>query len=157
MRTAICIGLIVSLALLNYGEACDLIKFQHKTGKADFYEKLDGKNCNGEPVYKMLGDVFFMYKLSHGNYWCDSYTPSKLVICHAECDEIRFKVDNLYSPLGVTPEEFNGHFNEWIQVAEDSIMCNDVAEFEGVFVHDSPTDVSQIGQIQGIYKQMLFF
>ena len=156
MRRLICICLIVALAIIDQGDTCDLIKFKHKTGKADFYEKLEGKSCNGEPIYKMLGDVFFMYKLPHGNFWCDSYTPSKLVICHAECDEIRFEIGELYSREGATPQEYNGHFNEWMQVTGESVACNDVAEFEGVFVHDSPTGVAQMGQIQGMPIQIGF-
>lgn len=145
---------IVFMIQASLSEGCDLIKFSHNNGKSDFYERLEGKTCNGEPIYKMLGDVFFMYKLPNSDYWCDAYTPSKLVLCHSECDEVRFKIDNLYSRDGIVPEEYNGHFDEWIKVDEDKLICNDVAEFENVFVHDSPLEVSQddsghfMGQIQ---------
>ena len=97
----------------------------------------------------MLGDVFFMYKLSNSKYWCDSYTPSKLVICQAECDEIRFDFDDIYSRNGSRPQEFNGHFLEWINVS-GSIACHDNQDpVDDVIVFKSDSQKEDIKHIQG--------
>ncbi len=139
---------VLSFITVNFSEACDLIKFKHKSGKPDFYERLDGKTCNGEPIFKMLGDVFFIYKTPNSKYWCESYTPSKLVICDAECDEIRLDMEGLYSAEGITPEEYNGHFDEWIKLGDDVVTCNDHNVLNDVFVHDSTANIKEISQIQ---------
>ncbi len=141
--------LAVLLVALNFSvESCEMIKFKHKSTKPDFYERLEGKTCNGEPIFKMLGDVFFIYKSANNKYWCESYTPSKLVICDAECDEIRLDMENLYSPEGITPEEYNGHFNEWIQLTDDLVTCNDHNILNDVFVHDSSTNIDEATNLQ---------
>lgn len=104
----------------------------------------------------MLGDAFFIYKLPNSHLWCESYTPSMLVICHAECDEIRFDIQNLYSQEGIIPEEYNGHLDEWIQLTDEKITCNDHEVLQDVFVHDSPVNIANMHEIQSKQKIQFF-
>ena len=117
------------------------MSFKQGSGKADFYKKLEGKQCNGQPIYKMLDDVFFMYKLADSNLWCDTYLPSKLVVCQAECDEVRFDFPRVYSQQGAIPQEYNDEYSEWVPLANQAIFCQDFKEAHGdVFVVNSTID-----------------
>jgi hypothetical protein len=87
----------------------------------------------------MLGDSFFIYKLDKSNYWCDSYSPSKLIHCQSPCDEIRFDLNDIYSPNGSRPEELDGASNEWKPLLKSKISCED--EIDDVIVLNS-TDIN---------------
>lgn len=135
-----------------YKEGCDLLKFSHKNSKPDFYKRLRNKECNGEPIFKMLDDDFFLYKLPNSKYWCDSYTPSKLVVCHAECDEIRFDISTLYEATGAIAHEYNSHIEEWESMTGEILTCNDNRDFDNVLTIAGSVDNSKekIQEIKGI-------
>ncbi len=88
------------------------------------------------PIYKMVDDLFFMYKLAKSNYWCNSYIPSKIVICQAECDEVRFDFDSVFTGQGAIPQEYFGTYSEWIPLPNQSIVCNDEEYLDDVVVYD---------------------
>lgn len=109
-------------------------------GKADLFEKLSNeKKCNGMPIYKAIDDLFFIYKLAHSDYWCNSYLPSKIVVCQAECDEVRFDFNNVFSRQGAIPQEFISHYSEWIPLSNQAIQCNDEEYIDEIAVFDDQT------------------
>ena len=99
----------------------------------------------------MLDDDFFIYKLANSDYWCDSYTPSKLVVCHAECDEIRFDMSSLYQKSGATAYEYQSHIEEWTVIPEENLTCKDHNELKNVLTFDGVvTDKQHIEKIKGV-------
>ena len=117
------------------------MRLKQASGKPDFYQKVEGKQCNGEPIYRMLGDVFFMYKPTDSDLWCETYLPGKLVMCQAECEEIQFDFAQVFSPQGAVPQEYNERLGGWYPLTDMTIFCEDMKKSpEDIFVVNSTVE-----------------
>jgi len=58
------------------------------------------------------------------------------VICQAECDEVRFDFDSVFTGQGAIPQEYFGTYSEWIPLPNQSIVCYDEEYSDDVVVYD---------------------
>ncbi len=88
----------------------------------NYYQKLtDYAQCNGDFVYKLLHNPFYIYKSTNG-YWCDSLVESNVVDCDANCTEVRFQLP-LNSTSSIIPEQFDHRFRVWVKKNSMTITC----------------------------------
>lgn len=143
----------VALALVRV-ECCDKLVYRDiRTQTESVYRKIDSagsfflapmmtqNSCNGVPIYKKeggTGEAYYMFKANEQrdtDYMCEMFVPSNVVACQAECEEVRFKMANVYvnqrdrnGVQGAMPEEFDATFSSWRPKVMDRIYCADQIE-----------------------------